>query len=205
MSMKLYYSPGACSLSPHIALCAAELPHELVRVDIRARRTEDGADFTAINPYGYVPVLELDNGERLTEGPAIVQYIADQAPDKQLAPPPGSWERYRLQSWLNFISTELHKGLGALFNPELAEKAGDIIRTRMSQRLDNLVKELGDGPFLMGDNFTVADGYLFTVLNWAQYVHFDLSPWPSLQNYQGRVSALPFVQRALRAEGLIES
>ena len=134
-----------------------------------------------------------------------MQYIADQAPDKQLAPPPGSWERYRLQSWLNFISTELHKGLGALFNPELAEKAGDIIRTRMSQRLDGLVKALGDGPFLMGDNFTVADGYLFTVLNWAQYVHFDLSPWPSLQNYQGRVSALPFVQRALRAEGLIES
>ena len=205
MSMKLYYSPGACSLSPHIALCAAELPHELVRVDIRTRKTEDGADFTAINPYGYVPVLELDNGERLTEGPAIVQYIADQAPDKKLAPPPGSWERYRLQSWLNFISTELHKGLGALFNPELAEKAGDIIRTRMSQRLDGLVKALGDGPFLMGDNFTVADGYLFTVLNWAQYVHFDLSPWPSLQDYQGRVSVLPFVQRALRAEGLIES
>ncbi|RMH47779.1 MAG: glutathione transferase GstA [Gammaproteobacteria bacterium] len=203
MSYKLYYAPGACSLSPHIALCAAELPYELVKVDIRQKTMADGGDFTAINPLGYVPVLEFSDGRRLTEGPAIVQYIADQVPDKRLAPPAGDYQRYELQRWLNFISTELHKMMGALFNPVLAEKAGDFFRDRLKQRLDWLVNT-PHGDFLLGDHFTVADGYLFTVLNWGQFVDFDLSAWPQLQNYMARVGQLPFVQQALREEGLLK-
>jgi glutathione S-transferase len=204
MSYTLYYAPGACSLSPHIALCAAELPHRLVKVDLRSKTMEDGQDYTSVMPLGYVPALQLPSGELLTEGPAIVQYIADQVPEKQLAPAAGTWQRYQLQSWLNFVSTELHKGMGALFNPVLAERAGDVFRERTAQRLSVVSDHLKDRPYLLGDAFTVVDGYLFTVLGWAPHVDFDLSPWPILKTYQGRVAALPFVQQALREEGLLD-
>ncbi len=201
--MKLYYSPGACSLSPHIALCEAGLSFELVLVDIRQSSIEDGRDYHSVNPFGYVPALELDNGEILLEGPAIVQYIADQVPDKQLAPSAGSLDRYRLQQWLNFISTELHKGLGGLFNPALPDDAGELVKSVFSQRLDTLVPQLETRAFLLGDTFTVADGYLFTVLGWCPLLEFDLSPWPVIKAYMERIGARPAVQLALKEEGLL--
>ena len=201
--MKLYYAPGACSLSPHIALCEAGLPYELVAVDIQQKTTENEGDFFKINPYGYVPALQLDNGELLIEGSAIVQYIADQAPDKKLAPIAGSIERYRLQEWLSFISTELHKGLGVLFNPALPDNARDFFKDNFANRLNVLVSKLADKPYLMGDGFTVVDAYLYTVLSWCPHVDFDLSPWPLLQAYQDRISARDAVQKALGEEGLL--
>jgi glutathione S-transferase len=200
--MKLYYSPGACSLSPHIALCETGLPVELVRVDLSTKKTADGGDFLAVNPDGYVPVLQLDDGSLLTEGPAIVQYIADQAPAKQLAPANGSMARYRLQSTLNFISTELHKSFSPLFNPAAAAEWKEAARKTLTERLDHLQSRL-TGPYLLGDQFTVADGYLFTVLGWGKYVKFDLAPWPKLGEYLGRIAARPAVQQALKEEGLI--
>jgi len=201
--MKLYYAPGACSLSPHIALCEAGLDHDLVLVDLQQSTTEDGRDYSSINPFGYVPALELDNGEILLEGPAIVQYIADQVPDKNLAPENGTLERSRLQQKLNFISTELHKGFGALFNPALPKEAGEMFLGIVAQRLDVLAPQLESSPFLMGDNFTVADGYLFTVLGWSPHLKFDLSRWPSLTSYLERVGSRPAVLQALKSEGLI--
>ena len=201
--MKLYYSPGACSLSPHIALCEAELSYELMLVDIQQATLENGRDYHTINPFGYVPALELDNGETLLEGPAIVQYIADQVPDKRLAPPAGSLDRYRLQQWLNFISTELHKGLGALFNPALPDDARELFKGIVGQRLDVLAPQLEATPFFMGYTFTVADGYLFTVLGWCPHIGFDLSRWPTLGAYLERVGARPAVQSALKEEGLL--
>jgi len=203
--MKLYYSPGACSLSPHIALCEAGLPYELLRVDLMQKTTEDGRDYLTVNPFGYVPALELDNGEILLEGPAIIQYIADQVPDKGLAPPNGSLDRYRLQQWLNFISTELHKGIGALYNPALPDGAREMFIGLVSKRLNVLAPMLENKPFLMGDDFTVADGYLFTVLGWCPHLDFDLSPWPALGAFLGRVAARPAVQQALGEEGLLET
>lgn len=201
--MKLYYSPGACSLSPHIALCEAELSYELMLVDIQQATLENGRDYHTINPFGYVPALELDNGETLLEGPAIVQYIADQVPDKRLAPPAGSLDRYRLQQWLNFISTELHKGLGALFNPALPDDARELFKGIVGERLDVLAPQLEATPFFMGGTFTVADGYLFTVLGWCPHIGFDLSRWPTLGAYLERVGARPAVQSALKEEGLL--
>ena len=203
--MKLYYSPGACSLSPHIALCEAGLPYELLRVDLMQKTTEDGRDYLTVNPFGYVPALELDKGEILLEGPAIIQYIADQIPDKGLAPPNGSLDRYRLQQWLNFISTELHKGIGALYNPALPDGAREMFIGLVSKRLNVLAPMLENKPFLMGDDFTVADGYLFTVLGWCPHLDFDLSPWPALGAFLGRVAARPAVQQALGEEGLLET
>lgn len=202
--MKLYYYPGACSLSPHIALCETELNHDLVRVDFQAGKTEDGRDYSRINPFGYVPALELDNGDVLLEGPAIVQYIADRVPRKRLAPPNGSIERYRLQQYLNFISTELHKSLGALFNPALPEGGRELFAGMASQRLDRLVPQLEGNQFIMGDTFTVADAYLFTVLSWSPHLNFDLSPWPMLGGYLQRVGSRPAVRQALKAEGLLQ-
>jgi len=201
--MKLYYSPGACSLSPHIALCAAGLSYTLVRVDLQQATTEDGRDYHDINPFGYVPALELASGEVLLECPAIVQYIADQVPQKGLAPAAGNFARYRLQQWLNFIATELHKGLGALFNPALPDAARALFKGNTGKRLDVLVPRLENAPFLMGETFTVADGYLFTILAWAPYLEFDLSPWPTLGAYLERVGAQPAVQQALGEEGLL--
>ena len=201
--MKLYYSPGACSLSPHIALCEAELPYELVRVDIQQATLEDGSDYHSVNPFAYVPALALDNDEILLEGPAIEQYIADQVPGKQLAPAAGEVDRYRLQQWLNFISTELHKGLGALFNPVLPDEARELFKGIVSQRLDIVAAQLENSPFIMGETFTVADGYLFTVLSWGPHINFKLTCWPALQAYLGRVATRPAVQKALAEEGLL--
>ncbi len=202
--MKLYYSPGACSLSPHIVLREAGLSFEVEKVDLRTKKTESGKDFTAINSKGYVPALQLDDGSLLTEGPAIVQYIADKAPQSKLAPAHGTMERYRLQELLNFISTEIHKGFSPLFNPSYPEEVKKTFRENLGKRFDHLNGPLEKGPFLMGEQFTVADAYLFTVLNWCKWVDIDLSKWPVLQAYQGRVAARPHVQAALKAEGLLK-
>ncbi len=201
--MKLYYSPGACSLSPHIALREAGLAFDLVRVDLATRKTEIGDDFRAVNPNGYVPVLILDDGTVLMEGPAIVQYVADQAPGKHLAPENGTLPRYRLQSLLNFISTELHKSFTPLFNPAASEDWKQAARDVIAERLTYLQGQMA-GPYLLGEQFSVADGYLFTVLGWCKYVNFDLSPWPRLGEYLGRIAARPAVLEALKAEGLVK-
>lgn len=201
--MKLFYSPGACSLSPHIVLREAGLPFDLVKVDIRAKKTESGGDFFAINPKGYVPAIQLDDGGLLTEGPAIVQYLADKAPEKKLAPANGTVERYRLQELLNYISTELHKSYSPLFNPAFPEEGKKIYKERLAQRYKLLDERLAaTGPFLFGEQFTVADAYLFTVTNWAGHVKVDLEPFPALRAYQARVAERPSVQAALKAEGL---
>ncbi|QSQ23359.1 glutathione transferase GstA [Pyxidicoccus parkwayensis] len=201
--MKLFYSPGVCSLSPHIVLREAGLSFDMEKVDIRAKKTEHGADYFGINPKGYVPALGLDDGSLLTEGPAIVQFIADKAPEKKLAPANGTIERYRLQELLNFISTELHKGYSPLFNPAFPEEGKAIFKERLTTRY-KLVEDMlsSKGPYLLGEFFSVADAYLFTVTNWAPHVKLDLSSFPSLQAYMARVAARPAVQAALKAEGL---
>jgi len=200
--MKLYYSKGACSLSPHITACEAELPVELVEVDLQSKRTSAGENFRLINPNGYVPVLIFDDGKKLTEGPAIVQYLADLAPDKKLAPPAGTFERYQLQQWLNFISTEIHKGFGALFNPAMPEEAKQVVINLLTSRLETPAAHLSNRVFLLGDDFTVADAYLFVTLRWGAYVNIDISRWPVLANYAAKISARPAVQKALKEEGL---
>jgi glutathione S-transferase len=200
--MKLYYSPGACSLSPHIALREIGREPVLVKVSTKTHKTEDGADFYGINPKGYVPVLELDDGVRLCEGPAIVQYIADLAPEKQLAPANGSFERYRLQEWLGYINSELHKTFSPLFSPATPEAEKEAIRQRIAQRLDWVQGQLEGRSFLLGEQFTVADGYLFVILTWTRYTGIDLGRWPLLSAYVERIAARPAVRAALQAEGL---
>lgn len=202
--MKLYYSPGACSLSPHIALQEAGLAYTPVLASTKSHKLQDGTDYYTINALGYVPVLELDNGERLREGPAIVQYIADQVPDKQLAPANGTLARYRLQEWLTFIGTELHKGFSPLFNPATPEEYKPMVRERLLQRLQWVDSQLADKQYLMGDQFTVADGYLFTVTNWTQPTKLDISGLANLAAYRERVGARPAVQAAMKAEGLLK-
>lgn len=202
--MKLYYSPGACSLSPHIALREAGLTFDMQKVDLNSKQMAGGGDFTAVNAKGYVPALALDDGQLLTEGPAIVQYIADQKPESGLAPKAGTLERYRLMEWLNFISSELHKTFAPLFHPEVAAEWRQASRDRIAQRLDIVEKHLQGKDYLMGRQFTVTDGYLFTVLNWSQFVGFDLGKWPLVQAYLARVAARPKVQEALKAEGLVK-
>ena len=202
--MKLYYSPGACSRSPHIALQEAGLAYTPVLASTKSHKLQDGTDFYTINALGYVPVLELDNGERLREGPAIVQYIADQVPDKQLAPANGTLARYRLQEWLNFIGTELHKGFSPLFNPATPEEYKPVVRERLLQRLQWVDSQLAGKQYLMGDQFTVADGYLFTVTNWTQPTNLDISGLANLAAYRERVGARPAVQAAMKAEGLLK-
>lgn len=201
--MKLYYSPGAGSLSPHIIVCEAELPIALVKVDLQSKQTETGEDFRQLNPNGYVPLLILDNGNRLTEGPAIVQYLADQAPDKKLIPPAGTFERYQLQQWLNFISTEIHKSFSPLFNPVAPEAAKQLAIDILMTRLETVAEQLSSQPFLIGENFSVADAYLFVTLNWGQYVNVDISRWPALVRYADKISERPAVQKAMKEEGLI--
>ena len=202
--MKLYYSPGACSLSPHIALHEAGLDFTPVRASTKTHQLDDGTDFYSINPLGYVPVLELDGGERLREGPAIVQYIADQAPDKQLAPANGTLARYQLQEWLNFIGTEIHKGFGPLFNPATPAEYKAMCKDKLGQRLQWTNDQLQDGVYLMGAQFTVADGYLFTVTNWAKPMGIDLSHLDQLVAYRQRIGERPAVIAAMKAEGLIK-
>jgi glutathione S-transferase len=198
--MKLYYSPGACSLSPHIVLNEAGLPYELVRVDLKTKLMENGDDFRRVNPKGYVPVIRLDNGEILTEGPAIVQYLADLRPETRLAPPPGTMERYRLQEWLNFISTELHKQFGPLFNPQTPEEMREAQKKRLGERFDFVVTSLDGHDYLMPQGFTVADAYLYTVLTWAPAVGLSLDAWPALRAYMDRVQKRPGVAAALAKE-----
>ncbi len=201
--MKLYYAPGACSLSPHIALLEAGLPFSLEKVDLKSKKTESGGDFTAVNGKGYVPALQLDNGQVLTEGPVIVQYIAEQAPQAGLAPASGTPDRYKLQEWLNFITSELHKNMGSMFNPAQTPEWKDAVKATLSKRLDWVSKQLEGKQYLMGDRFSVADGYLFVVLSWASHVGFDLGRWPTLQAYMARVAGRPKVVEALKAEGLL--
>jgi glutathione S-transferase len=201
--MKLYYSPRACSLSPHIVLREAGLPFQLERVDLKAKKTESGADFSELNPKGYVPVLELDDGRRLTEGPAIVQYLGDLKPESRLVPRPETFERYQLQEWLNFIGTELHKRFSLLFNPSAADDWKDMTRGDLSKRLAWVDSTLGSKTYLTGDVFTAADAYLYTVLRWAQPNGIELKSWPKLAAYFGAIDQRPRVREALKAEGLL--
>lgn len=201
--MKLYYSPGACSLSAHIALCESGLPFEAIPAPTKTHQLPDGTDYYTINPLGYVPLLQLDNGELLREGPVIVQYVADQAPDKALAPANGTLARYRLQEWLNFIGTELHKGFSPLFNPAVPAEAKGVFKERLESRLKWVDGELAGRDYLLGDTFTVADGYLFTVSGWAPRVGVVTEGLANLQAYRARVAARPAVQAAMKAEGLL--
>ena len=200
--MKLYISPGACSLASNIALREAGIPFETAKVDKRTKRV-DGVDFTEINPKGYVPALRLDNGQVLTENVAVLQYIADQNPASKLAPPAGTMERYRLQEWLSFINSELHKSFSPLFSTEATEDTKTYARNYLTKRLNYLQGALGDKTYLMGDQFTIADAYLFTVLGWGTHVGVDMAKWPNLNSYVERIRARPHVIEALTAEGLI--
>jgi glutathione S-transferase len=200
--MKLYFTPGACSLSPHIALREAGLKFETEKVDLRTHKTEKGADYYGVNPKGYVPALQLDNGQVLTEGPAIVQYVADQKPDAKLAPPAGTLERYRLQEWLHFIGSEVHKTYSALFNPSITPEARQAVLDKLTGRFDFLARQLEGKQFLMGSQFTVADGYLFVMLTWAKNMGPDTGRWPALKSFFERVGERPAVRAALEAEGL---
>jgi len=202
--MKLYYSPGACSLSPHIILREAGLKATSVKVDTKTHKTEDGGDYYAINPKGYVPLLELDDGDRLTEGPAIVQYLADRNPASKLAPAAGTMERYHLQEWLNFITAELHKQFSPLFQSTTPAEYKETLKEKISQRFDWVDQQLKGRDYLMGSTFTVADAYLFTMLTWTKHVGIDLARWPVLTAYQARVAARPKVREAMIAEGLIK-
>lgn len=201
--MKLYYSPGACSLSPHIVLRESGLAFDLVRTSTKTHQLADGTDFYTINPKGSVPVLEIANGERLTEGPAIVQYIADQVPQKQLAPANGTMARYRLQEWLNFITSELHKGFSPLFKPNTVPEAKEQSKAQLRTRLEWVDSQLAGKTFLLGEHFTVADAYLYTVVNWTKPVGINTDDLPHLLAFVARVGARPAVGEALKAEGLV--
>lgn len=202
--MKLYYAPGACSLASHIALHETGLPFEIEKVDFATKKTDRGDDFMQINPKGYVPAIRLDDGSILTEGGAILQYIADRQPGSGLAPKAGTMERYRLQEWLTFIGTELHKTFGPLFHKDAAEEVKASARNLLTRRLDYVETQLANKPYLMGDKFSVADTYLFTVVRWSNFAGFDLGPFPRLKEYMARVAARPKVQAAMQAEGLLK-
>ena len=203
--MKLYYSPGACSLSPHIALLEAGLPYDLVKVDVRAKKLENGDDYLQVNPKGQVPALGLDNGEVMTEGPVIVQMIADKVPAKNLAPTRDSAERYKLLEWLTYINGELHKNIGPLFNPMLADEAKAIFKDRAMGKFKYVDSQLAGRDYLMGKQFSVADGYLYVMLRWADGMKFDLSGLNNLLAYKDRIAARPKVQEALVKEGLMKA
>lgn len=200
--MKLYFSPGACSLSPHIVLQELGMQYDTEKVNLADKKTASGGDYRQINAKGYVPALQLDNGDVLTEGPAIVQYLADQMPEKQLAPKAGTMERYHLMEWLNFISTEIHKTFSPLFKPATPDETKKTALDTLATRLDWLDKQLQGRDYLTGAQFTVADAYLFTVLNWSGHVKLDLARWPTVQAFFERVGARPAVKAAMVAEGL---
>ncbi len=202
--MKLYYSTGACSLSPHIVLRESGLPFEPVLASTKTHKLADGTDYYTINPKGYVPLLELDNGERLAEGPAIVQYIADQVPSKKLAPPNGTMARSRVQEWLTFIGTELHKTFSPLFNPAMPEEAKAIFRTKLLDRFAWVNTQLEGRQYLTGADFCIADAYLYTVTRWTRPLNIDISGLRHLGEFMARMEARPAVQAALKAEGLIQ-
>ena len=203
--MKLYYTPGACSLSPHIVLREAGLPFTLHKVDLKNKKLESGEDFNTVNAKGYVPALVLDDGTLLTEGAAIVQYVADQKPAAGLAPTAGTAERYKLQEWLNFIASEVHKPMGSMFNPAQSADWKEAVKATLGKRLDWLTAQLQSRSYLMGDKFSVADAYLFTILSWAGTVGFDLGKWPLLQQYAARIAQRPKVVETLQAEGLLKA
>ena len=202
--MKLYYSPGACSLAPHIVLSEAGVQFEAIQAPTKTHQLPDGSDYYLINPLGYVPLLELSDGTRLTEGPAIVQYIADQVPEKNLAPTNGTVARAQLQSWLNFISTELHKGFSPLFNPATPADYKIVVIDKLMSRLAWVDGQLAGKSYLMGDTFSVADPYLFTVTNWAPRVGVDISSFSNIATFRDRMAARPAVQAAMKAEGLLK-
>jgi glutathione S-transferase len=199
--MKLYFSPGACSLAPHIALSEAGVPYQTEKVDLRRHALADGTDYHTINAKGYVPLLELDDGTRLSEVAVILQYIADRKPGT-LAPAFGGIARYRVMEWLNFIATELHKQFGPLWYPTTPDATKDAQKAKLATRFDLLAQTLATQPYLTGSAFTIADAYLFTILNWAPMLKVDLAPWPTLLQFQARVAARPAVHAALVAEGL---
>jgi len=204
--MKLYYATHTCSLAPHIVAAEAGIPLELEKVDLRTHHTETGADYRKINPLGYVPTLRLDDGELLTEGAAILQYLADYAPETGLAPRPGTLERVRLQEWLNFIASELHKTFSPwLFHPEVGDPAQKYAKARLSDRFAFIERRLGDSPYLMGNKFTVADAYCFTIVGWSKFVGIDLAPYPRLASYIDRIAARPRVHEAMQAEGMLKA
>ena len=203
--MKLYFAPGACSLSPHIVLREAGARFELEQVNNAEKKTKSGEDYWKVNPKGQVPVLMLDSGEKLTEGPVIVQYIADQTPSSGLAPAMGSMDRYRVQEWLNFTTSELHKQFSPLFAANTPADYKSIVRERIAKRFDWLAGELAGRDYLMGTTFTVADAYLFVILNWTRFAGVDLDRWPVLAAYHARVAARPKVREAMVAEGLVKS
>lgn len=202
--MKLYYSSGACSLAPHIVLLETGHAFELEKVDIPNKKTASGADFWPINPKGYVPALQLDDGTVLTEVGVIRQYLADQKPAAGLAPAAGTMARYRLMEWLNFVATEVHKSIGALFNPMMTPEMKQVQKGYIERRLNALEKMIAGKPYLMGDAFSVADAYLFNVLRWTGFHKIDLAPWPNIQAFFNRVQERPQVQAAMRAEGLLK-
>ena len=202
--MKLYYSPGSSSLAPHIALREAGLAFDLERVNLKTKKTASDTDYLRVNPKGYVPTLQFEDGTMLTEGPAIMLWVGDQVPEKRLVPSPGTMERYHLVENLNFIATELHKNFGALFDAGAPDAMKDFARGRLEKRLDYLNKALGESLFLLGEHFTVADAYLFTVLGWGKFVDVDLARWPKLAAYAGRIGTRPKVMETLKAEGLLK-
>jgi glutathione S-transferase len=202
--MKLYYYPGACSLAPHIVAREAGIPLSLEKVDLANRTTETGANYATVNPKGYVPALGLQDGSVLTEASAIVQYLADQQPGSALAPAPGTMERYRLLEWLGFISTEIHKGFGPLWNPATPDAVKAATKERLAVRFAYLDEALAKQPYLLGETFTIADAYLFTVVNWTNFHAVDISPFPNLKAFQARIASRPSVQQALEAEGLVK-
>jgi glutathione S-transferase len=202
--MKLYYAPGACSLSPHIVARELGIPVELKKVNNKDKTIEGGGDYWKVNGRGYVPALELDNGEILTEGPAIVQYLADQKPEAALAPKCGTFERYRLQEWLNFLTSEVHKQFSPLFKPNTPEEYKKIAKENIATRFDWLDKQLADRDYLMGKTFTVADAYAFVLIGWSKFQGIDLARWPSIAAYHTRVGARAKVQEAMQAEGLLK-
>lgn len=199
--LKLYYVPGTCALCPHIILHETGLAYTLEKVGRKDKKTETGSDYNAINPKSNVPALVMNDGQLLTEVAVIVQYLADQAPAKKLAPPAGTLERYRLQEWLNFISSEIHKGCSPLFNPKLNDEAKTALMPRLKQRIGYAADALKNKEYLMG-TYTVADAYLYTVLRWAPRLGFDLLPWPVLKDYMERIAARPAVKAAIKEEGL---
>ena len=201
--MKLYYFPGACSLAPHIVMCEAGLTGDIEKVDLANKVTEGGIDFLSINPKGFVPALQLDDGQIMTEAQVIVQYLADQAPEKNLAPPAGSIARYRLMEWLSYISTDLQKGFAPLFNPETTDETRVTVHENLARQFDYIAEQLDQSPYIAGERFSVADAYLFAVLGWASYVEIDLAAWPTLAAYLVRIGTRPAVKAAMVAERLI--
>lgn len=202
--MKLYYSPGACSLASHIALYETGLPFEADQIIKTTKMTAGGENFMQINPKGYVPAIRLDDGSILTEGAAVLQYIADQRPGSGLAPKAGTMERYRLQEWLTYISSEIHKSFSPMFSKDAAEEVKSYARNMLGKRLGYAETQLANKPYLMGDHFTVADAYFFVVMNWSNIVGFDLAPFPRIKGYLARIAVRPAVQAAMKAEGLIK-